>query len=67
VLEDYHRQQYKTRCTTDDGTKLTEVMNIYLGKRHAYSMTVTWRSDDLEPAQDEKRFLTFIRLLDPAK
>jgi hypothetical protein len=29
-------------------------MNIYLGKRHAYAMTVTWRSDDPEPIQDEK-------------
>jgi hypothetical protein len=66
VLEGYRGRQYKTHCTTDDGTELTEVMNIYLGKRHAYSMTVMWRSDDPEP-QDEKRFLASIRLLDPAK
>ena len=66
VLEGYGGRQYKAHCTTDDGTELTEVMNIYLGKRHAYSMTVMWRSDDPEP-QDEKRFLASIRLLDPAK
>ena len=28
-------------------------------------MAVTWRSDDPEPAQNEKRFLASIRLLDP--
>ena len=66
VLEGYRGRQYKTHCTTDDGTELTEVINIYLGKRHAYSMTVLWRSDDPEP-QDEKTFLASIRLLDPAK
>jgi len=42
-------------------------MNIYLGKRHVYSMTVMWRSEDPEPAQGEKRFLASIRLLDSAK
>jgi hypothetical protein len=67
VLEGYRGRQYKAHCTADDGTELNEVMNIYLGKRHAYSMTVTWRSDDPEPTQDEKRFLASIRLLDPAK
>ena len=66
VLEGYRGRQYKTHCTTDDGTELTEVMNIYLGKRHAYSMTVTWRSDDPEP-QDKKKFLASIRVLDAAK
>jgi hypothetical protein len=30
-------------------------------------MTVTWRSDDPEPVQDERKFLASIRLLDPAK
>jgi hypothetical protein len=67
VLEGYRGRQYKAHCTTEDGTELIEVMNIYLGKRHAYSMTVTWRSDDPEPVQDERKFLASIRLLDPAK
>ena len=67
VLEGYRGRQYKAHCTTEDGTELIEVMNIYLGKRHAYSMTVTWRSDDPEPVQDERKFLLSIRLLDPAK
>jgi len=67
VLEGYRGRQYKAHCTTEDGIELIEVMNIYLGKRHAYSMTVTWRSDDPEPVQDERKFLASIRLLDPAK
>jgi hypothetical protein len=67
MLEGYRGRQYKAHCTTEDGTELIEVMNIYLGKRHAYSMTVTWRSDDPEPVQDERKFLASIRLLDPAK
>jgi hypothetical protein len=67
VLEGYLGRQYRTHCTTDEGTELNEVMNIYLGKRHGYSMIVVWRSDDPEPIQDEKRFLASIRLLDPAK
>ena len=67
VLEGYRGRQYKAHCTTDDGTEVTEVMNIYLGKRHVYSMTVMWRSDGPEPTRDEKRFLASIRLLDPAK
>ena len=67
ALEGYRGRQYKAHCTSDAGTELTEVMNIYLGKRHAYSMTVTWRSDDPEPVQDEKRFLASIRLLDSTK
>lgn len=66
-LEGYKGRYYKAQCTTEDGSALSEAMSVYLGKRHYYTMTVTWRSDDPEPAQDIKRFLQSIRVLDPAK
>jgi hypothetical protein len=63
VLEAYRRRQYKTHCTTDDATELTEVINRYLGERHAYSMTAA-----MTPSLTmEKAFLASIRLLHPAK
>src|SRR5882724_4359264 len=58
------------RCGTparDGANKIRPSGSHRFALRASVFVLVTWRSDDLEPAQDEKRFLTSIRLLDPAK
>jgi len=66
ALEDYLGRSYRAQCTSDDGTSLTTALNVYAGKRHYFTSSVLWRSDDPEPA-DAARFLGSLRLLERGK